>query len=101
MNIIELDRGKIAEVKGLWEELNAHHGKLSENFKSHFDTFTFENRTKQLAAKQYLSLFVASDKQKLVSIFMNLIPTFLTKNFLDGYCIQLRSAMSVAKRKKC
>jgi len=62
MNIIKLDRKRIADIKGLWEELNALHGRLSQNFKKHFDSFTFKDRVKQLAEKSNLSLFVANDK---------------------------------------
>jgi len=62
MNIIKLDRKRITDIKGLWEELNALHGRLSQNFKEHFDSFTFEDRVRQLEEKSNLSLFVADDK---------------------------------------
>jgi ribosomal protein S18 acetylase RimI-like enzyme len=62
MNIIKLDRKRLIDIKGLWEELNGLHGRLSQNFKEHFDSFTFEDRLKQLAKKSNLSLFVANEK---------------------------------------
>jgi len=60
MDIIELDRKRLQDVKGLWEELNSHHGRLSSNFKEHFDSFTFEDRIKKLTDSAHLSIFVAT-----------------------------------------
>jgi diamine N-acetyltransferase len=61
MNIIELDRGKYKKIKGLWENLNRLHGELSENFKNHFASFTFEKRMQSLLCKEHLTIFVAAD----------------------------------------
>jgi ribosomal protein S18 acetylase RimI-like enzyme len=61
MEIVQLDRSRLSEIEDLWKELNSHHRQLSLNFKQHFDTLTFQDRLKQLACKESLSLFAGSD----------------------------------------
>lgn len=61
MKIIKLEKDNLIDIKALWKELNALHGKLSSNFKNHFDSFTFETRRKTLEEKEKLSIFVASN----------------------------------------
>ena len=61
MGIVELDRGRLSEIEALWHELNAHHARLSSNFKQHFDALTFQDRIKNLLHKEHLSLFVITD----------------------------------------
>ena len=61
MAVVELDRSQLPEIEGLWKELNAHHARLSSNFKLHFDTLTFQDRIKNLLRKEHLSLFVSAD----------------------------------------
>ncbi len=61
MEIIEIDRKHLIEIKPLWEELNNYHGQLSTNFKEHFNSFTFEKRISKLTDKEYTSVFIASD----------------------------------------
>ena len=61
MNIIELSKKYMNEIEGLWKELNSLHRELSSNFKSHFESFTFDNRVKQLSIKENLSIFVAKE----------------------------------------
>ena len=61
MDIIEIDRNRLQDIRDLWKELNSLHRQLSSNFKQHFDSFTFEKRVEKLICKEYLSIFVASD----------------------------------------
>ena len=60
MEIIEKDRSRLADIKPLWEELNAYHGRLSAYFKEHFRSFTFEKRISALTDKKDLSVFIVS-----------------------------------------
>jgi ribosomal protein S18 acetylase RimI-like enzyme len=47
----ETDEGDIDLIKPLWEKLNEHHRKLSPDFSSHYETFTFEQRKGELLHK--------------------------------------------------
>jgi ribosomal protein S18 acetylase RimI-like enzyme len=59
MEIVELDRNEIGQVKELWQALNAHHESRSVNFKQHFNTFTFEQRAATLMTKETLFIQIA------------------------------------------
>ncbi len=67
MQIKELNRDQLPEIKHLWEELNSHHRDLSTNFKEHYKFFTFEQRITTLLNKEFLSVIVASDKDKYIA----------------------------------
>ncbi len=59
MEIVELDPADIKLIKPLWERLNRLHRDKSEHFAGHFETFTFEARSRELAAKSHLGIFAA------------------------------------------
>lgn len=62
MHTVEYDKNQIGEIKALWQDLNRLHGQRSVNFRHHFSTFTFEERSEQLLSKEELKLFVAYEK---------------------------------------
>lgn len=66
MKITELNNKDIYRIRPLWEELNKLHGKVSTHFKSHFGSFTFQKRVRQIEAKESFSVFVAEDDSKYV-----------------------------------
>ena len=57
MKIVELKEKDFHQIRPLWEELNKLHGKLSNHFKKHFRSFTFESRLKQIKEKESFSIF--------------------------------------------
>ena len=61
MEIRELSRDSYHLIKEMWIKLNRLHGELSTNFKSHFESFTFEKRMKPLFEKTHLSVFIATE----------------------------------------
>lgn len=61
VDIVELDREDYGEIKGLWEGLNAHHGELSQNFRDHFASLTFEKRMQAIFRKDHCAIFAAID----------------------------------------
>ena len=64
MEIKELSRENYHLIKEMWAKLNRLHGELSNNFKNHFESFTFEKRMQPLLEKRYLSVFIATDATK-------------------------------------
>jgi ribosomal protein S18 acetylase RimI-like enzyme len=66
MEIVKLTKKDISQIRPMWEELNNIHGKLSTNFKEHFESFTFEKRLKQIEEKESYSVFVAKDGSNYV-----------------------------------
>ena len=65
MEIIEIPKDRIDEIEPLWRELNAHYER-SKNFKGHFSSFTFTERTKKLLAMEKLAIFAARENTELV-----------------------------------
>lgn len=63
MEIIQLHRDRLEEIRPLWEALNQLHHDRSENFSSHFKGFTFEDRTHELMKKTELGLFAAGPEK--------------------------------------
>jgi ribosomal protein S18 acetylase RimI-like enzyme len=61
MEIKELSRDNYHLIKEMWAKLNRLHGELSNNFKNHFESFTFEKRMQPLFEKKHLSVFIATD----------------------------------------
>lgn len=59
MEITKIDIKELSQIRPMWEELNKIHGKLSTYFKNHFESFSFEERQKQLLKKTYIAAFVA------------------------------------------
>jgi ribosomal protein S18 acetylase RimI-like enzyme len=70
MEIIELARNEIEQVRALWQELNDHHEKRSNNFKQHFRTFTFDQRVAGLLAKEDLFIQIARVDGKTIGYCM-------------------------------
>lgn len=66
MEIIKLSKDRIDEIEPLWRELNAHHHEKSKNFKEHFSSFTFAERSKKLLAVDELVIFAARKNSELV-----------------------------------
>ncbi len=66
MNIVEIPRERISEIEPLWRELNALHHEKSENFKNHFSSFTFSERSKKLLEMENLVVFAAKTNSELV-----------------------------------
>ena len=66
MEIVEISKERTDEIEPLWRELNFHHYEKSENFKGHFSSFTFAERSKQLLAKDKLTIFTARENSELV-----------------------------------
>ena len=59
MDIVEIPKDRINDIEPLWLELNAHHKEKSVNFKDHFFSFSFSERSKSLLAKEALVIFAA------------------------------------------
>lgn len=66
MEIVEIPKDMIDEIEPLWQELNSHHHERSKNFKGHFSSFTFLERSKKLLAMDKLAIFAAKDNTELV-----------------------------------
>lgn len=66
MEITEIPQDRIDEIESLWVELNSHHGLRSENFESHFSSFTFAERKRKLLSEEKLKILVAKDKGEIV-----------------------------------
>ena len=66
MEIIQLSKDRIDEIEPLWRELNSHHHEKSKNFKEHFSSFTFAERSKKLLAVDELVIFAARKNSELV-----------------------------------
>lgn len=65
MKIEEIPKHRINEIKPLWRELNSHHHEKSKNFKDHFSSFTFEERSKKLLAMDKLAIFTARNNSEM------------------------------------
>jgi len=66
MEILEIPKERIDEIEPLWRELNLHHHERSKNFKDHFSSFTFEERSKKLLSNDKLTVFAAMKNSELV-----------------------------------
>ena len=66
MKIRKIDKKDISLIKPMWQELNQHHWEQSNNFKTHFSSFTFEERHKQIAQKDLFAVFIAENKCSLI-----------------------------------
>ncbi len=66
MDIVKIPRDRINEIELLWNELNSHHHEKSENFKDHFSSFTFAERSNKLVAMEKLAIFAAKINSELV-----------------------------------
>lgn len=66
MEIVEIPKDNIDLIEPLWRELNLHHRERSKNFKDHFSSFTFAERSKKLFAKDKLAIFAARENSELV-----------------------------------
>lgn len=66
MEIIEIPKDSIDEIEPLWRELNTHHHERSKNFKGHFSSFTFAERSKKLLEMDKLAIFAARENSELV-----------------------------------
>lgn len=66
MDIVEIPKDRICEIEHLWCELNSHHLENTENFKDHFSSFTFLERSKQLLSMEKLAVFAAKSNCELV-----------------------------------
>ncbi|WP_200284739.1 GNAT family N-acetyltransferase [Rhabdochromatium marinum] len=66
MEIIEIPKESIHEIEPLWRELNSHHHEKSNNFKGHFSSFTFTERSKKLLAMDNLAIFAVKENSELV-----------------------------------
>lgn len=64
--ILKLSKDRIDEIEPLWRELNSHHLERSKNFKEHFSSFTFAERSKKLLAMDELVIFAARENSELV-----------------------------------
>jgi ribosomal protein S18 acetylase RimI-like enzyme len=67
MEIIEIPNTRIHEIEPLWNELNLHHLKHSENFKEHFSEFTFAERSRKLLSMENLAIFGATADSALIA----------------------------------
>jgi len=56
MEIKEIEKSEINQIRPLWEKLNQMHLKDSIDFKDHFKNFTFEKRCEKLLLKDSNSL---------------------------------------------
>lgn len=65
MNIVKIENENIPQIRSMWEELNKLHGQLSTHFKVHFESFTFEERLKQIENKDSFAVFVAKYESKI------------------------------------
>jgi ribosomal protein S18 acetylase RimI-like enzyme len=66
MEIVELSKEQLNEIEPLWLELNVHHSQRSKNFGQHFESYTFEKRSKSLLAAEDLKVFAAKTNSSLV-----------------------------------
>jgi ribosomal protein S18 acetylase RimI-like enzyme len=66
MEISSLQNDHIFEIRPLWQGLNSLHGKLSTNFKDHYQNFTFDKRIKNLLKKDALKVFVAKENDSYI-----------------------------------
>ena len=66
MKIVELNKTDLSQIRPLWEELNELHGKLSNHFQDHFQSFSFKARLRQIEEKESFSVFAAKDNSKCV-----------------------------------
>jgi len=60
----ETDQRSIDTIEPLWAQLNEHHRKMSPNFSSHYEKFTFEQRKNELlekAARGLMHITLAKD----------------------------------------
>lgn len=65
------DEGMLDEIRSLWEALNHHHYQVSDNFKAHFGSFTFEARKRvlhQKAKSGRLHLVLAVDRANMRTV---------------------------------
>lgn len=69
------DEAMLDEIRELWEALNQHHSDISDNFKAHYHSFSFDLRKRNLLMKAKngsLRIEVAVDQESLKNV---------------GYCI--------------
>lgn len=66
MEIVEIPKDRLDEIEPLWRELNSHHHERSTNFKVHFSSFTFAERSKKLLEMDKLVVFAAKENSKFV-----------------------------------
>ncbi|MCP4552197.1 MAG: GNAT family N-acetyltransferase [Bacteroidetes bacterium] len=66
MEIVEIPKDRMDEIELLWRELNVHHHERSINFKGHFSSLTFAERSKKLLAQDKLTIFAAKENSELV-----------------------------------
>lgn len=74
MDIIKIDKDNIYQIEPLWKELNDLHCEISSNFKEHYASFTFEQRTKDIFSREGMVIYAAQSDKDLV-----------------GYCISTKS----------
>ncbi len=70
MEILKIANQDIHRIKPLWEELNRHHCQHSTYFRTHFESFTFEERIKQLESRDAVTCFVAEEKSEFIGYCM-------------------------------
>ncbi len=59
MDIIEIPKENILDIKNLWTELNAFHLKRSSNFKKHFSSLSFEDRCETLTSLEQIVIYAS------------------------------------------
>ncbi len=85
MKILELNPNDIGEIQKLWEELNALHEERSTHFKKHFQTFTFEERSKRLLKREKIKIFVVSNGSDYIGYCVSTIEN--NKGEIDSICL--------------
>jgi len=74
INIVEICKSDIHQIRPLWEKLNELHCEMSSNFKEHFASVTFEQRIESLLSKEFIYILAIQVSEGLV-----------------GYCISTMS----------
>ena len=66
MEITKIENKSIHQVKTLWEKLNQHHWRNSNNFKEHFKSFNFEDRIKEFETRDAVAVFAAKEDSEFI-----------------------------------
>ncbi len=66
MDIVQIEKDKISNIRFLWEELNELHGQLSTHFKEHFKNFNFTDRMNLLKDKDFYTVFAAQNENGFI-----------------------------------
>ena len=64
MEIKVIKWDEISTIKALWEGLNAHQHLVSTNFKTFYESFTFEKRIETLKKRDQLIIYVSYERDE-------------------------------------